>query len=202
MTQQQAHGSVRPGGRTARTRAAVLDAALGELGAGQYAELTVEGLAARSGVHASTIRRRWGSVHGVVLDLFDHVAGEIRIPDTGNLREDLRLLAEGIWTLYTSAQHRNTLFRMVAAATAHPEGERTVRDFFAARTRQVSGMVRHAAARGEIPQDTDVLAVIEAVSAPIYYRLLVSRQPLDSGVARRTADAAYHAARAGVFAFA
>ncbi|WP_375708337.1 TetR family transcriptional regulator [Actinomadura sp. K4S16] len=41
----------RPGGRTARTRAQVLDAVLAELGEHGYDGLTMEAVAARAGVH-------------------------------------------------------------------------------------------------------------------------------------------------------
>jgi hypothetical protein len=41
--------------------------------------------------------------------------------------------------------------------------------------------------------------VIRAVSAPLYYRLLVSGDPIDAATADRAAEAAVAAARAGVY---
>ncbi|WP_055500301.1 TetR-like C-terminal domain-containing protein [Streptomyces albus] len=200
MAQQRpAHGSVRPGGRTARTRQAVLDAALAELGAGEFGRLSVERLAARAGVHATTVRRRWGSVQGVVLDLFASVVEEVTVPDTGELREDLRLLLDGILALYATPRNRNLLTGMIAAVVEHPDASRVMGRFFTDRTRHVAVIVERAAARGEVPAGTDAGQVIEAVSAPVYYRLLVTHQPLDPAFARRTADVAARAARAGAF---
>ncbi|MEU4828600.1 TetR family transcriptional regulator, partial [Actinomadura sp. NPDC023710] len=57
--QPRATGAVRPGGRTARTRAAVLAATQGELEEAGYAGLTLEKVAERSGVHLATLYRRW-----------------------------------------------------------------------------------------------------------------------------------------------
>ena len=53
--------TTRPGGRTARTGAAVLAAAIEELSARDYADISVESIAARAGVHKTTVYRRWGS---------------------------------------------------------------------------------------------------------------------------------------------
>uniref|UniRef100_UPI000B1D4F1A TetR/AcrR family transcriptional regulator n=1 Tax=Streptomyces atriruber TaxID=545121 RepID=UPI000B1D4F1A len=55
-----APGTRRPGGRTARTRAAVRDAVLSGLADHGYPGLTVEYVADHSGVHKTTLYRRWG----------------------------------------------------------------------------------------------------------------------------------------------
>jgi hypothetical protein len=59
--------------------------------------------------------------------------------------------------------------------------------------------VDEAMDRGELPEGTDAEEVIRAVSAPLYYRLLASGDPLDEATADRAAEAATTAARAGVF---
>jgi hypothetical protein len=56
-----------------------------------------------------------------------------------------------------------------------------------------------AVARGEIPEGTDASEVIRAVSAPLYYRLLASGDPLDDEAADRAARAAAAAAIAGAY---
>ncbi|MFE7396817.1 TetR/AcrR family transcriptional regulator, partial [Streptomyces sp. NPDC057557] len=56
----------RPGGRTARIRKQVLDAVLSELGEHGYDGLTTDTVAARAGVHRTTVYRRWGDVGGFV----------------------------------------------------------------------------------------------------------------------------------------
>src|SRR5690349_18554003 len=80
----------RPGGRTARVREAVLDATLAELAGRGYAGLTVEGVAARSGVHKTTVYRRWGGVEGLIADALDRGSRlPWPVPDTGTVRGDL-----------------------------------------------------------------------------------------------------------------
>ena len=59
--------------------------------------------------------------------------------------------------------------------------------------------VEQAIGRGEVPQSTDASEVIRAVSAPLYYRFLVSGDPLDLAAADRAVQAAAAAARAGAY---
>ncbi|MFV2178000.1 TetR-like C-terminal domain-containing protein [Actinomadura sp. LOL_016] len=56
-----------------------------------------------------------------------------------------------------------------------------------------------AMARGEAPEGTDAAEVVRAVSAPLYYRFLVSGDPLDEEAADRSAHAAACAAAAGAY---
>src|SRR5690606_11748252 len=59
--------------------------------------------------------------------------------------------------------------------------------------------VEQAEERGEVPPGTDHAEVVRAVSAPLYYRFLVSGDPVDVPAADRAARAAAAAARAGAF---
>jgi AcrR family transcriptional regulator len=84
-------GSARPGGRTARTRDAVHDAVralLGEPGA----ELTIAAVAARSGVHATTIYRRWCTIESLMLDVaVEEINLTSPVPASGDLERDLTI---------------------------------------------------------------------------------------------------------------
>src|SRR3954468_9201312 len=104
---RHAAGAIRPGGRTARTRAAVLDAVRGELEDVGYAGLTLERVAERSGVHLATLYRRWRTVEGLVVDLLGEIGStQVPIPDTGSLDPDLRALALEIARLYQQPRMR------------------------------------------------------------------------------------------------
>ncbi|WP_055498874.1 TetR-like C-terminal domain-containing protein [Streptomyces albus] len=200
MTEPRPHGSTRPGGRTARTRAAVLAAALEALDTQDFASLTVDLLARRSGVHAATIRRRWRSVEGVISDLLSqHGTAAIPIPDTGDLRQDLHAMARAIADFHTAPRNRRLLEGMVAAASRQQSAEEVLREIFARRLRQVAVLLHRAAERGEVPADTDAEQVIAALGAPFYYRLLITRGPLDDELVSSSAEIAYLAAVHGVF---
>ncbi|RVU24470.1 TetR/AcrR family transcriptional regulator [Streptomyces antnestii] len=199
MTERPRPGSARPGGRTARTRAAVLAAALDELDEVGFAALTLDRLAARSGVHVSTIRRRWRSVEGVVVDLMAQHSATIPTPDSGEFRQDLYELAEAIAGFHALPRSRNLVEAMVAAAAYDPHIAELVRGAFMARTDVVTQIVHRAVERSEVPPDTDAYEVIAALSAPFYYRLLILRRDIDERLVRTSAEAAYRAACGGVF---
>src|SRR5947209_9777507 len=82
------------GGRSARVRAAVLDATLAVL-AEEGDAFSIPHVAARAGVHETSIYRRWGSREALIADaVTSRIGAEIPVPDTGSLRGDLVTLLE------------------------------------------------------------------------------------------------------------
>ena len=194
-----ANGTARPGGRTARVRAQVLSAAGDLLVERGFDQLDLIEVAQRAQVGKTTIYRRWGSVTRLIGDLLSDMA-EQSVPRaaTGSLRGDLRANAELVArTLSDPRQGR--LFRAVIAASLCDAGAaEALRLFYRIRVQEWSGCVRDAIDRGELAPDTDCSAVVRAVSAPLYYRMLTTDLPLDLAAAHRAADAAWVAARSGV----
>lgn len=193
-------GQSRPGGRTARTRAAVLSAVLDELGENGYAALSVERIAQRSGVHQATIYRRWRSVEGLVCALLTARGEHIALPDTGSLCGDLRALSRGIGRFYEDARNRAMIEAVVSAAARDPRAEEALRTAFGDRLAVAGAMVRRAVDRGELPAGTDGEAVMAALGAPFYYRILITRQPVDLKLVESATIATYIAAKAGAYA--
>ena len=190
----------RPGGRTARTRAAALYATVAELAAHGYEELTVERVAARAGVHKTTLYRRWGGRRGLVADAVEaFAAGAVQVPDTGNVQEDLRRWARSIVAMLT-ARDSAAVVRALFSTSETPEIRDLRQRFYRTRSAMVVPIVERAVARGELPAGTDAAEVIRQVGAPLYYRFLVIAEPLTAAVADLAADAALAAARDGVFA--
>jgi AcrR family transcriptional regulator len=193
-------GTIRPGGRTARVRAAVLRAAGDALAEQGFDGLDVADVARRAGVGKTTIYRRWGTVAGLVADLLTDMA-EQSSPrtDTGSLLEDLRANAQLVQRTLTD-QRQGPLFRaIIVAATCDTRTAEALHRFYAVRVAEWAPCVEQAVQRGELPTGTDAAEVIRAVSAPLYYRLLISGDPIDAQTADRAAEAAAVAARAGAY---
>ncbi|MFJ8309642.1 MULTISPECIES: TetR/AcrR family transcriptional regulator [unclassified Streptomyces] len=195
-----APGSRRPGGRTARTRAAVRDAVLTGLSEHGYPGLTVEYVAEHSGVHKTTLYRRWGGLEGLVADALD-LAGEDAWtpPDTGSLEGDLRALAREVTDSFTDAAAAAAPTAFIAAAFQSPRAADALRTFYTERFGRCEAVVRRAVERGEVPADTEAGALVRAVSAPLFLRLFITREPIDTRLADQAAAAAFAAAQAGAF---
>jgi AcrR family transcriptional regulator len=195
-----ASGTTRPGGRTARVRAQVLSAAGELLTERGFDQLDLAEVAQRAQVGKTTVYRRWGSVTRLIGDLLSNMAEEsVPRAATGSLLDDLRANAELVArTLADPRQGR--LFRAVIAASLCDAGAaEALRHFYRARVQEWSGCVRDAVDRGELAPDTDCSAVVRAVSAPLYYRMLTTDLPLDLAAAHQAAHGAWVAARSGVF---
>ncbi|MFD3793782.1 TetR/AcrR family transcriptional regulator [Streptomyces californicus] len=193
-------GTVRPGGRTARVREAVLRAAGDALAEHGFDGLDLADVARRAEVGKTTVYRRWSHPAGLVADLLSDMA-EQSVPraDTGSVAEDLRANARLVVSTLTDARQGAVFAAVIAAATCDRRTAEALHRFYAVRIGEWSGCVEAAVERGELPVGTDPGEVVAAVSAPLYYRLLASGAPLDEAAADRAAEAAVAAARAGVF---
>lgn len=193
-------GTVRPGGRTARVRESVLRAAGDALAEHGFDRLDLADVARRAEVGKTTVYRRWSTTTGLIADLLDDMA-EQSSPRarTGSLAEDLRANARLVLSTLTDPR-QGALFRsVIAAATCDARTAQALHRFYAVRIKEWAGCVTEAVERGEAPAGTDPGEVIRAVSAPLYYRLLVSGDPLDAAAADRAAEAAVVAAKAGTY---
>ncbi len=193
-------GTLRPGGRTARVRTAVLRAAGDVLAEQGVDRLDLSDVARRAGVGKTTVYRRWGSVTALVADLLVDMA-EQSLPreETGSLLGDLR--ANALLVQRTSPTPAGgALFRaVIAAATCDDRTADALRHFYEVRVAEWAPCVEQGVARGELPADTDPFQVVRAVSAPLYYELLTTGTAPDTPAAERAARAAWAAAVAGVY---
>ncbi|MFE3696790.1 TetR/AcrR family transcriptional regulator [Nocardia tengchongensis] len=201
MNQDTANpGSVRPGGRTARVRDSVLRAAGDLLAERGFATLDLAEVAARAEVGKTTVYRRWRTPAGLVADLLAEMA-ETSLPhsDTGSLRGDLLDNARLVGKTLTNTRQGRLFRAVIAAATGDDTAAAALRGLYDTRLAEWSPCVAAAVARGEVPAGTDPRAVLSAVSAPLYYRLLVSGDPVDEAAIAAAARAAAIAAEQGVF---
>jgi AcrR family transcriptional regulator len=193
-------GTKRPGGRTERTRLAALNATLELLGERGYAELTVEAVAERSGVHKTTLYRRWESAEGLVAAaLLMGTEQEWAAPDTGSLEGDLRAINLELVRYFTTPGERELPTASISAAFLSARAADALQEFYVDRHARSAAAVHRAIERGEVPPGTDAVEVVRVACGPIFYRLFVSREGVTPGDADVAARAAAAAAKAGVF---
>ncbi|CCH34272.1 TetR/AcrR family transcriptional regulator [Actinosynnema sp. NPDC047251] len=193
--------SNRPGGRSARVRADVLDATYAELVQRGYLGMTVENVADRAGVHKTTVYRRWGTVDVLIADALDSSRDvEWPVPDTGTLEGDLIAIATEVVDVFTDPGRSAVPEAVVTAALQSSRARRAKKDFYAARHAQAAVVVTRAIQRGEVPADTDPVEVVRQTCAPLYYRIFITDEPIDRATAEHAARTALAAARAGLLA--
>ncbi|WEO93501.1 TetR/AcrR family transcriptional regulator [Streptomyces sp. FXJ1.172] len=193
-------GTVRPGGRTARVRAAVLQAAGDTLAEHGFAHLDLADIARRAEVGKTTVYRRWGNVTSLVADLLADMA-EQSLPrtETGSLLGDLTANARLVQRTLADPRQGALFKAVIAAATCDTRTAESLHRFYDTRVDEWVPCVQQAIDRGELPGNTDPHEVVRAVSAPLYYRLLTTNSPPDEAAADRAAEAAAAAARAGAY---
>lgn len=197
-SQDRQAGAVRPGGRTARVRAQVLAAVSAELTEHGFDALTVESVAARAGVHRTTVYRRWGDVGGLLADVFDAASGDgWSPPDTGTLIGDLTALNDEIQDAYTADPP--VMAALIAVSFRSEAAARAQRRLWDDRYARCEDVVTRAGARGEIPPGVDARRLLIAATAPVYHRLVLLAEPPDPRLPAEAAEAAVAAARKGVF---
>ncbi|KZM72907.1 TetR/AcrR family transcriptional regulator [Nocardia terpenica] len=188
----------RPGGRTARTRAQVLDAVRAELTEHGYDALTIDTVAARAGVHRATVYRRWRDVGGLISDLFAAASDLDWQPrDTGTLRGDLAALNREIQDSMT--EEPSIAMALIAVSFRSEEAARALRRLWEDRYTQSEIIIERAIHRGELPPRIDARALLVAATAPLYHQLVLLRTPPDPHLPDHAAASAELAAQAGAF---
>jgi AcrR family transcriptional regulator len=178
----------------------VYAAAIEELIARPYAEISIETIAARAGVHRTTLYRRWGSSTEVVLRALEHSAdAEVDVADTGALETDLLALTASVAEVLNSPSGAAVLRAFVAGGTAGSELGAVARAFWSERREAVSAIVRRAVERGELSAATDAESLMQVTVAPLYFAVLIRGEAVDERLVRTSVAAGLAAAAAGVF---
>lgn len=173
----------RPGGRTARTRERVLAAVAALLLENGYDALTVDAVAERSGVHRTTVYRRWRDTGGLLADSFD-AARELpwEPPDTGSLLGDLTEINRQIVVALTDEP--SITRALIAASFRSPVAAEALRSFWEDRYARAAVVVE----RSGVTADARTLLI--ASCAPVFYELALLRGPAPADLAERYARVA------------
>lgn len=177
-------GEQRPGGRAERVRTDVLGAAADLLTEVGYDNLRVEDVAARAGVHKTTVYRRWPTKAALTADAAAlHSDDAVPIPDTGTIADDLRLLAREVAANIGTEGGARRSRSIAAAAATSDELASAMHGFWANRLALSAEVVERAIQRGELPASTDANLIIETVIGPLWVRLLLTGEPITEELA-------------------
>jgi AcrR family transcriptional regulator len=177
-------------GRSEHARRAVLQAVDDLLVERGFAGVTIEGIAAAAGVAKQTIYRWWNSKTDILMDaLLEDAAEHLTPADHGDVREDLRAHLARLADFLTRSDPGAVCRALIGQAQHDQAFATTFRTRF---LREQRGRDRlpldRAIARGQIPADTDVLSDVDQLVGPIYYRVLVTGEPVGQPFTDRLVD--------------
>lgn len=170
-------------GRSEQARQSVLQAADDLLAEKGFAALTIEGIAARAGVAKQTIYRWWPSKTDVLMDaLVQDSAEDLEPPDTGDLREDLWAYLTRL-AAYLTESDAGAVFRALTGQALHDPAlaARLRAEHVTHQRARDRRPLQRAVARGELPADADLDVLVDRLVGPLYYRILVTGEPVTAG---------------------
>jgi len=173
--------------------ARVLTVAWDLLRAGGYTGLNVDEVAERAAVAKTTLYRRWPTKDHLIIAVVTRMIPPVPVPDTGDLCRDLTEFAVGLAAslhTYRTAGSPGGLSaglagELVAAAARHPDIGELVRALHARRHAMALARLQRASEREGLRPDIDHDVLIDLVSAPIYYRVLITGATADRSYAER-----------------
>jgi len=172
--------------RSEKTRKAVLAAAYELLQESGFKNVTVDGIAEKSGVSKATIYKWWLNKSAVVLDsFFDASELILQIPDTGSIEEDLFMQLNNLATfIYSDKGKAIREFIAEGQFDANMANEYRQRYFFPRRAIS-AGILERAIIRGELREDLDIEMAIDLIFSPLFYRLLIMDEHIDANYIRK-----------------
>jgi AcrR family transcriptional regulator len=176
-------------GRGPARESAICAAALELLAEVGYDQMSMDAVAARARASKATIYRRWpGKRELVVHAIRCRGPQHLELPDTGSLRGDiiatLRMVHAGI-----GAQDVALLAGVLRAMRGAPEIAEPLRKQMLDEKREIGRtIVRRAVERGELGPAADPEMFQEVAPALMFFRVLVTGEPVDEDFLAHAAD--------------
>ena len=153
--------------------------------------LTIEDVAARSGVAKTTIYRHWPSKAELLHDAIASFKEFPSAPDLGSVRDDvlfcIRGLVFGLWELQDL--YLRAMASLIEAAERDEELSRLHARMSGERSTILREVLERGQRRGEIRDDVDINLAVAMLVGPPFLRRLIMRDPMRPGEADALVDA-------------
>jgi len=167
--------------RIERSRELVLRATLELLGEIGYGNLTIEAVAARSGVAKSTIYRHWPGKLALVTEAFTEMKqGGYVPPPPGPVRTRVEcFLADLAGSIKHPDWRAACMPALIDASARDPDVAQLSRQLAEMSLGRLVELLDEARVAGELPDDTDTALLADALTGPILLRALFHRPLID-----------------------
>ena len=193
MTERKARG--RPRDEAARGK--VLRAARDLLDEGGLGAVTMDELAARTGVGKPTIYRSWPNAQAVAMAALMDAQTSAALAKPGrSVALDIRRHIQAVVDAFASRAGRSVA-TLMAAADAETELAKAFRHHVILKSRdQLKTLVLRGMDEGVLRRDADIETALDLLLGPVFFRLLVGHAALDEGFAARVTKQALDGLRA------
>lgn len=165
--------------RIQRTRDAVLPATLTVLADRGFGDFTMEAVAEAAGISKSTLYRHWPTKLALLRDALE---GLNRQPDVelegGPARTRIERLLEHLAAALSDSVISACIPALIEAAERYPEVAEFLHQYSDRRRSTLTGVIRKGIEEGELPAHLDAELAALALSAPIFYRRIMTATPL------------------------
>lgn len=176
--------------RRAKSRARVLATAAEVLREEGLAGLTIEAVAARSGVAKTTIYRQFDDREALHVATLEMVGSALQMPVTDDFIADVTSYCKELAAKLRDGEFGALLCTAVDGSERSPSLAATMRDVAAGKRRVLHLRLKSAIAGGDLPDDTDLEVLTGHLVGPIFYRRFFSREPITAGFVARNVAAA------------
>ncbi|MEV4807332.1 TetR/AcrR family transcriptional regulator [Nonomuraea sp. NPDC049421] len=158
-----------------------------------YAKLSIEAVAARAGVGKHTIYRRWPSKGLLFLDsLLSLDEPVLDYPDTGDVLADLRQQIYAAVDLLATPPYGPLYRALIGEAQHDPAVAADLNErFIRPQTDKTIARLKAAQDAGQVAPGFDLDLVMAVVSGPLYYRFLITQEPMTHDYVDRVLDALF-----------
>lgn len=151
--------------------------------------LTVDGVAARAKVGKATIYRHWRSRAELVMDAVASVPGPERPVLVGEVHADLCAVFGALGEVLSDPERSRLLATLVDAAERDPELAELHVHHSNSRRAPARAVLAEAVERGELAPATDLDLAVDLIAGPLFYRRLLTHQPVTPAVVEAVVDA-------------
>ena len=176
--------------RITRTRESVLSVTAELMAEVGWGAVTIESVSARSGVARTTIYRHWPDLPALLAEAMQSVLEPCPEPDTGSLRGDLTVILRALAGVLARSASAGVMTSMIDAAERDPQIAALQASFTRERRLASRRALERAVARDEISGDYDFELEAALIGGALFYRRLVSREPLSRRFVDRVVAAA------------
>lgn len=182
---QTTTAKARPGGRTERNRKAVANAVLACVKQGRL-DFEIQEIAALSGVHRTTISRRWPDRGALMAEAVGEHVGQFSTVHTGDWETDIRHISQRLFDFF--CEPTELAMNRMLAISDNTAFHKAMADYWMPVFQKLQEPIKRGKAEGLVRPDVDEEMVISMIFSVLTIYTAMNRLPIDPTLPIRLAE--------------